>query len=164
MLAYLVEHGILHREGAQCRITSYNVCYTKLLRRIFDSLNYAENLYPAMEAVLEDGRAVCEAAICYTGNILDPKRNKYDLEYYIAMAKDLEKRGAHILAIKDMAGLLRPYAADVLFRALKSEVGIPIHYHTHDTSGINAASVLRAVDAGVDVVDGAIAGLSGSIV
>ncbi len=130
--------------------------------RIFDSLNYAENLYPAMEAVLEDGRAVCEAAICYTGNILDPKRHKYDLEYYIAMAKDLERRGAHILAIKDMAGLLRPYAADVLFRALKSEVGIPIHFHTHDTSGINAASVLRAVDAGVDVVDGAIAGLSGS--
>jgi pyruvate carboxylase len=130
--------------------------------RIFDSLNYAENLYPAMEAVLEDGRAVCEAAICYTGNILDPKRNKYDLQYYIAMAKDLEKRGAHVLAIKDMAGLLRPYAADVLFRALKTEVGIPIHYHTHDTSGINAASVLRAVDAGVDVVDGAIAGLSGS--
>ncbi|MEJ2427140.1 MAG: biotin/lipoyl-binding protein, partial [Candidatus Thiodiazotropha sp.] len=130
--------------------------------RIFDSLNYAENLFPAMEAVLEDGRAVCEAAICYTGNILDPKRNKYDLAYYIEMAKVLEKRGAHILAIKDMAGLLRPYAADVLFRALKSEIGIPIHYHTHDTSGINGATVLRAVDAGVDVVDGAIAGLSGS--
>ncbi|MET0029110.1 MAG: pyruvate carboxylase [Candidatus Thiodiazotropha sp.] len=130
--------------------------------RIFDSLNYAENLFPAMEAVLEDGRAVCEAAICYTGNILDPKRNKYDLQYYISMAKELEQRGAHILAIKDMAGLLRPYAADVLFRALKSEIGIPIHYHTHDTSGINAATVLRAVDAGVDVVDGAIAGLSGS--
>jgi len=130
--------------------------------RIFDSLNYAENLYPAMEAVLDDGRAICEAAICYTGNILDPKRDKYDLQYYIAMAKDLEAHGAHILAIKDMAGLLRPYAADKLFRALKDEIGIPVHFHTHDTSGINAASVLRAVDAGVDVVDGAIAGLSGA--
>ena len=130
--------------------------------RIFDSLNYIENLFPAMEAVLEDGRAVCEAAICYTGNLLDPKRHKYDLKYYIDMAKELEARGAHFLAIKDMAGILRPYAADVLFRALKAEVGIPIHFHTHDTSGINASSVLRAVDAGVDVVDGAISGLSGS--
>lgn len=129
--------------------------------RIFDSLNYIENLFPAMEAVLQDGRAVCEAAICYTGNILDPKRHKYDLKYYIDMAKELESRGAHFLAIKDMAGILRPYAADVLFRALKAEIGIPVHFHTHDTSGINAASVLRAVDAGVDVVDGAIAGLSG---
>jgi pyruvate carboxylase len=129
--------------------------------RIFDSLNYIENLFPAMEAVLEDGRAVCEAAICYTGNILDPKRHKYDLKYYIDMARELETRGAHFLAIKDMAGVLRPYAADALFRALKAEVGIPIHFHTHDTSGVNAASVLRAVDAGVDVVDGAISGLSG---
>ena len=130
--------------------------------RIFDSLNYVPNLVPAMEAVLEDGRAVCEAAICYTGNILDPRRHKYDLKYYIDMAKELERIGAHFLAIKDMAGLLRPYAADALFRALKAEVGIPIHFHTHDTSGIIAASVLRAVDAGVDVVDGAISGMSGS--
>jgi pyruvate carboxylase len=130
--------------------------------RIFDSLNYVPNLVPAMEAVLEDGRAVCEAAICYTGNILDPKRHKYDLKYYVDMARELERLGAHFLAIKDMAGLLRPYAADALFRALKAEVGIPIHFHTHDTSGINAASVLRAVDAGVDVVDGAISGMSGS--
>ena len=130
--------------------------------RIFDSLNYVPNLVPAMEAVLEDGRAVCEAAICYTGNILDPKRHKYDLEYYVDMAKELERIGAHFLAIKDMAGLLRPYAADVLFRVLKAEVGIPVHFHTHDTSGISAASVLRAVDAGVDVADGAISGLSGS--
>ncbi len=130
--------------------------------RIFDSLNYVPNLIPAMEAVLEDGRAVCEAAICYTGNILDPKRHKYDLAYYLEMAKELERAGAHFLAIKDMAGLLRPYAADVLFRALKAEIGIPIHFHTHDTSGLNAASVLRAVDAGVDVVDGAISGMSGS--
>jgi pyruvate carboxylase len=130
--------------------------------RIFDSLNYVPNLIPAMEAVLNDGRAVCEAAICYTGNILDPKRHKYDLSYYLEMAKELERAGAHFLAIKDMAGLLRPYAADVLFRALKAEVGIPIHFHTHDTSGLNAASVLRAADAGVDVADGAISGMSGS--
>ncbi len=130
--------------------------------RIFDSLNYVPNLIPAMEAVLEDGRAVCEGTICYTGNILDPGRHKYDLRYYVDMAKELEGLGAHFLAIKDMAGLLRPYAADVLFRALKAEIGIPIHFHTHDTSGINAASVLRAVDAGVDVVDGAISGMSGS--
>jgi len=130
--------------------------------RIFDSLNYVPNLVPAMEAVLEDGRAVCEAAICYTGNILDPKRHKYDLKYYVDMAKELERIGAHFLAIKDMAGLLRPYAADVLFRALKAEVSIPIHFHTHDTSGINAASILRAADAGVDVADGAIASMSGS--
>lgn len=130
--------------------------------RIFDSLNYVPNLVPAMEAVLEDGRAVCEGTICYTGNILDPKRHKYDLKYYVDMAKELENLGAHFLAIKDMAGLLRPYAADVLFRALKAEIGIPIHFHTHDTSGINASSVLRAVDAGADVVDGAISGMSGS--
>jgi pyruvate carboxylase len=130
--------------------------------RIFDSLNYVPNLLPAMEAVLNDGRAVCEAAICYTGNLLDPKRHKYDLAYYLDMAKELQRAGAHFLAIKDMAGLLRPYAADVLFRALKSEIGIPIHFHTHDTSGLNAASVLRAADAGVDVADGAISGMSGS--
>jgi pyruvate carboxylase len=130
--------------------------------RIFDSLNYVPNLVPAMEAVLDDGRAVCEAAICYTGNILDPRRHKYDLKYYVDMARELERLGAHFLAIKDMAGLLRPYAADVLFRALKAEVGIPVHFHTHDTSGINAASVLRAVDAGADVVDGAISGMSGA--
>jgi len=103
--------------------------------RIFDSLNYVPNLIPAMEAVLEDGRAVCEAAICYTGNILDPKRHKYDLAYYLEMAKELERAGAHFLAIKDMAGLLRPYAADVLFRALKAEIGIPIHFHTPTPPG-----------------------------
>ncbi len=130
--------------------------------RIFDSLNYVPNLLPAMEAVLNDGRAVCEATICYTGNLLDPKRDKYDLAYYIDMARELERAGAHFLAIKDMAGLLRPYAADRLFQALKAEIGIPIHFHTHDTSGLNAASVLRAADAGVDVADGAISGMSGS--
>ncbi len=129
--------------------------------RIFDSLNYTPNLKAAMEAVHKT-HAVCEAAICYTGNILDPKRTKYSLKYYVGMAKELERMGAHILAIKDMAGLCRPYAAHALVKALKSEIGIPIHFHTHDTSGVNAGSVLRASDAGADVVDLAIASMSGS--
>src|SRR5207237_59656 len=100
-------------------------------------------------------------AICYTGDILDPARPKYDLQYYLRMAKELERMGAHILAIKDMAGLCKPYAAKTLVEALREEVGIPIHFHTHDTSGINAASVLKASEAGVDVADGAIASMSG---
>ncbi len=114
-----------------------------------------------MEAVQET-HAICEAAICYTGDILDPKRTKYSLKYYVGLAKELEKMGAHFLAIKDMAGLCRPYAAQALVKALKEEIGIPVHFHTHDTSGINAGSVLRASDAGVDVVDLAIASMSGS--
>jgi len=105
---------------------------------------------------------ICEAALCYTGDILDPKRAKYSLKYYIALAKELEKMGAHFLAIKDMAGLCRPYAASALVKALKEAIGIPVHFHTHDTSGINAASILRAADAGCDVVDLAIASMSGS--
>ena len=103
--------------------------------RIFDSLNWLPNMRVAMEAVQETDR-LCEAAICYTGDILDPARQKYSLKYYVRMAKELEKMGAHILAIKDMAGLLRPYAAEVLVGALRNEVGIPIHFHTHDTSGL----------------------------
>jgi pyruvate carboxylase len=129
--------------------------------RVFDSLNYLPNLKVAMEAVNET-HAVCEAAICYTGNILDKSRDKYSLKYYVKLAKELEKMGAHILAIKDMAGLCRPAAAQVLVKALKEEIGIPIHFHTHDTSGISAASVLSAAEAGVDVVDLAIASMSGS--
>src|SRR5581483_9933265 len=129
--------------------------------RIFDSLNYAPNLQVAMEAVQET-HAVCEAAICYTGDILDPKRSKYSLKYYIKFAKELEKMGAHFLAIKDMAGLCRPYAAYQLVKALKEEIGIPIHFHTHDTSGVAAASVLEANDAQVDIVDLALASMSGS--
>lgn len=129
--------------------------------RIFDSLNYLPNLTVAMEAVQET-HAICEAALCYTGDILDPKRTKYSLKYYVKMAKELEKMGAHILAIKDMAGLCRPYAAHQLVKALKDEVGIPIHFHTHDTSGINAASILQACDAKVDIVDLALASMSGS--
>ncbi|MSR66762.1 MAG: pyruvate carboxylase [Pedosphaera sp.] len=129
--------------------------------RIFDSLNYLPNLTVAMDSVRET-HAVCEAAICYTGNILDRRNNKYPLEYYVKLAKELERMGAHMLAIKDMAGLCRPYAAQELVRVLKQEIGIPIHFHTHDTSGISAASMLKAADAGVDVVDCAMASMSGS--
>ena len=129
--------------------------------RVFDSLNYLPNLKVAMEAVNET-HAICEAAICYTGNILDPQRDKYSLKYYVKLAKELEKMGAHMLAIKDMAGLCKPAAASALVKALKSEIGIPIHFHTHDTSGISAASVLSAAEAGVDVADLAIASMSGS--
>ena len=129
--------------------------------RVFDSLNWLPNMKVAMEAVRKTNR-ICEAAVCYTGDILDPKRDKYPLEYYVRMAKELEKMGAHVLGIKDMAGLCRPYAAEKLVRALKDEVGIPIHFHTHDTSGVNAASILKASDAGVDVADAAVASMSGT--
>jgi len=129
--------------------------------RIFDSLNYLPNLEVAMNAV-QDTHAVCEAAICYSGDILNPDRTKYSLDYYIELATELEKMGAHVLAIKDMAGLCRPYAAYKLVEALRKETSLPIHFHTHDTSGLNAASVLRAADAGVDVADLALAAMSGS--
>ncbi|MEY5027259.1 MAG: hypothetical protein RLZZ244_2787 [Verrucomicrobiota bacterium] len=129
--------------------------------RVFDSLNDLSNMKAAMEAV-QKTHAICEGALCYTGDILDPARAKYSLKYYVQLAKELEKMGAHFLAIKDMAGLCRPYAAQALVKALREEVGMPIHFHTHDTSGINAASILRASDAGVDVVDLAIASMSGS--
>jgi pyruvate carboxylase len=128
--------------------------------RIFDSLNSIDNMRVAIDAVLESG-AVCEPAICYTGDILDKSRPKYSLKYYVAMAKQLEKLGAHFLAIKDMAGLCKPYAAFQLVRALREEIDIPIHFHTHDTSGLNAASVLKAADAGVDLADAAVASMSG---
>jgi len=129
--------------------------------RIFDSLNYLPNLRVAMDAV-QSTHAVCEAAICYTGDILDKRRDKYSLAYYVRLAKELERMGAHVLAIKDMAGLCRPYAAEKLVKTLREEIGLPIHFHTHDTSGIAAASVLRASDAGVNVVDLALASMSGS--
>ena len=116
--------------------------------RIFDSLNYTPNLRVAMEAV-QDTHAICEAAVCYTGDILDPKRTKYSLKYYVKLAKELERMGAHFLAIKDMAGVCRPYAAYQLVKALKEEIGLPIHFHTHDTSGINSGSILRAAVAGI---------------
>lgn len=129
--------------------------------RVFDSLNWLPNLKVSMDAIRKTG-GVCEAAICYTGDILDPKRDKYPLAYYIRMAKELERMGAHVLAIKDMAGLCKPYAAGKLVKALREEVGLPIHFHTHDTSGINASSILKAADAGVDAADGAIASMSGT--
>jgi pyruvate carboxylase len=129
--------------------------------RIFDSLNWLPNMKVAMEAVRRTDR-VCEAAICYTGDILDPRRDKYPLTYYVKMAKELEQMGAHVLAIKDMAGLVKPYAATKLIKALRDELSIPIHFHTHDTSGINAASILKAADAGVDAVDAAVSSMSGT--
>ncbi|MDR3518525.1 MAG: pyruvate carboxylase [Azospirillaceae bacterium] len=131
------------------------------LFRIFDCLNWVENMRVAIDAVRETGR-LCEAAICYTGDIDDPSRSKYDLNYYIGLARELERAGAHILGIKDMAGLVKPRAAKRLFTALKQEVGIPIHFHTHDTSGMSAASVLAAIDAGVDAVDAAMDAMSGT--
>jgi pyruvate carboxylase len=128
--------------------------------RIFDSLNSIDNMRVSIDAVLETG-AVCEPAICYTGDILDSKRPKYSLKYYLTMAKQLEKLGAHFLAIKDMAGLCKPYAAYELVKELRQEIGIPVHFHTHDTSGLNAASILKASEAGVDVADAAVASMSG---
>ncbi|MDP6726270.1 MAG: pyruvate carboxylase, partial [Candidatus Marinimicrobia bacterium] len=128
--------------------------------RVFDSLNWVENMRVAMDAVNESGK-ICEAAICYSGDLTNPKEDKYTLSYYVDMAKQLEKAGAHIIGIKDMAGLVKPDAARQLVSALKQEVGIPLHFHTHDTSGIAAASVLAAVDAGVDIVDAAFDVMSG---
>ncbi|QDX80232.1 pyruvate carboxylase [Denitratisoma sp. DHT3] len=128
--------------------------------RVFDSLNGVDNMRVAMDAVIETG-ALCEAAICYTSDIFDTARPKYDLKYYVDMARQLEKAGAHILGIKDMAGVCRPRAAATLVKALKEEIGLPIHFHTHDTSGGAVASVLAAIDAGVDAVDGAMDSMSG---
>jgi pyruvate carboxylase len=129
--------------------------------RVFDSLNDLSNMKVAVESVGRSG-AVCEGAVCYTGDILDPSRTKYALKYYVSLARELEKMGVHFLAIKDMAGLCRPFAARALVKALRSEVAMPVHFHTHDTSGVNAASILCAAEAGVDIADAAIAPLSGS--
>ncbi|MDH3666100.1 MAG: pyruvate carboxylase [Paracoccaceae bacterium] len=128
--------------------------------RIFDPLNWVENMRVCMDAVLESGK-ICEAAVCYTGDIHDPARAKYSLGYYVGLAKELEAAGAHVLCIKDMGGLVKPAAAKVLVEALKGEIAIPIHFHTHDTSGISAASVLAAAEAGVDAADAAMDAFSG---
>ena len=128
--------------------------------RIFDCLNWTENMRVAIDAVRATGK-IAEAAICYTGDILDPMRPKYDLKYYIDLARELEAAGAHILGIKDMAGLLKPEAARQLIRELKQEVDLPIHFHTHDTSGASAATVLAAVEEGVDAFDAAMDSMSG---
>ncbi|SDJ93630.1 pyruvate carboxylase [Aliiruegeria lutimaris] len=129
--------------------------------RVFDSLNWVENMRVAMDAVVENNK-VCEGTVCYTGDILNPDRAKYDLNYYVATAKDLKAAGAHILGLKDMAGLLKPAAARVLIKALKEEVGLPIHFHTHDTAGIACATILAASEAGVDAVDCAMDAFSGN--
>ncbi len=128
--------------------------------RVFDALNWTDNMRVAMDAVVESGM-LCEAAICYTGDFQNPKRQKYSLKYYVDLAKQLEKMGAHLLAIKDMAGLCKPAAARVLVKTLRQEIGIPIHFHTHDTAGIQAASILAAADEGLQIADGAFAPMSG---
>ena len=127
--------------------------------RIFDSLNWIPGMEVAMDEVCNQGK-ICQATICYTGDILDPARDKYSLKYYVNMAKELERRGAHMLAIKDMSGLLKPYAGKKLVSALKQEIGIPIQLHTHDTSGNQVATLLMAAEAGVDVVDCAISSMA----
>ncbi len=128
--------------------------------RVFDSLNWVENMRVAMDAVVSTGK-ICEGAICYTGDILDPDRSKYDLKYYVQMGKDLHDAGAHIIGLKDMAGLLKPAAASVLVKTLKEEIGLPVHFHTHDTSGTSAATIMAASAAGVDAVDAAMDAFSG---
>ncbi len=128
--------------------------------RVFDSLNWVENMRVAMDAVLDSGK-VLEGTVCYTGDLLDPARSKYDLKYYVARAQELKAAGSHILGLKDMAGLLKPAAAKILVKTLKQEVGLPVHFHTHDTSGAAAATILAACDAGVDAVDAAMDAFSG---
>src|SRR4029077_16713421 len=130
------------------------------LFRIFDALNGLPNLQLAIEAVRETGM-LCEAAICYTGDLLNPQRRKYTLTYYVNLAKELEKAGANLLAIKDMAGLCKPYAARTLIRALRQEGGQQIHSHTHDCPGGQIASLLNAAEGGVSIVDCAMAPFSG---
>ncbi len=129
--------------------------------RVFDSLNDLENVRFAVESILQSTRKVAEVCICYTGDVANPSRKKYDLDYYVDLAKRIEDMGAHILCIKDMAGLLRPRAAEMLVSRLKESLGIPIHLHTHDTSGNGVASTLEAIEAGVDIVDVALAPMAG---
>lgn len=129
--------------------------------RIFDSLNWMENVAPCIEMVRKNTGGLAEGSICYTGDILNPERSKYTLDYYLRLAKDMENAGAHILGIKDMSGLLKPYAAKELITALKETVNIPIHLHTHDTSSLQPATYLMAIEAGVDAIDCAIGALSG---
>jgi pyruvate carboxylase len=129
--------------------------------RIFDSLNWTKGMEVAIRAVRDAGKIV-EAAICYSGDILEPSRTKYTLNYYVDLARELEQMGAHILAIKDMAGLLKPEAAYRLIGTLKEQISIPIHLHTHDTSGNGIYTCARAVDAGVDILDAAVSSMAGS--
>ncbi len=129
--------------------------------RIFDSLNWMKSIAPCIEYVRKNTGGLAEGSLCYTGDILNPSKTKYDLKYYLQLAKNIENAGAHILGVKDMAGLLKPDAAYELITALKSEINIPVHLHTHDTSSIQSATYLKAVEAGVDVIDVALGGLSG---
>jgi len=128
--------------------------------RIFDSLNWLKGMEIAIDETLKSNK-IAEACICYTGDILDERKDKYSLQYYVHTAKEIEKMGAHILGIKDMSGLLKPYAAEKLIRALKEEISLPIHLHTHDTSGNGVATLLMAADAGVDIADTAFNSMSG---
>lgn len=128
--------------------------------RVFDSLNSLDNMYGTIQAVRENNK-LAEVALCYTGDILDPSRDKYDLKYYVNMAKELQNAGANIIAIKDMAGLLKPEAAYRLVSALKDAVDLPIHLHTHDGSGNAICTYNRAIDAGVDIVDVAYSAFAG---
>ena len=130
------------------------------LFRVFDSLNWVENMRVAIDAVRESGR-LCEAALCYSGNLSSPHERKYTLDYYRKLALELKAAGTHILGIKDMAGLCQPRAAYDLVKALKAETGLPVHFHTHDTSGIGAASVFAAIAAGAEAVDAAMDSMSG---
>src|SRR4029077_1411391 len=130
--------------------------------RIFDSLNWVENMRVAVEAVRENTNSLCEAAICYTGDILDPNRTKNTRKYYVKMAKELVSMGTHVLGIKDMAGLCKPYAAHALVKALREEIGVPIHFHTHDTTVVTSPSIPRAAAAGVDIADAALSAMSGT--
>ncbi|MDK7083623.1 pyruvate carboxylase [Pseudoglutamicibacter cumminsii] len=130
--------------------------------RIFDALNDIEQIAPAIAAVRKTGTAVAEAALCYTGNLLDPNEKLYTLEYYLELAQKMVDAGAHVLAIKDMAGLLRPAAATKLVTALRERFDLPVHLHTHDTAGGQLATLLAAAEAGVDVVDAAAASMAGT--
>lgn len=129
--------------------------------RIFDSLNWTRSMEVSIRAVRERTNSIAEACISYTGNILDPSKTKYNLQYYLDLARRLEDMGAHILCIKDMAGLLKPYAAELLIKELRKVIDLPVHLHTHDTAGVQTATYLKAIEAGVDVVDVAIASMSG---
>ena len=129
--------------------------------RVFDCLNWVDNMRVAMDAVNDSGK-ICEGAICYTGDVLDNNRSKYDLKYYVRILKELEAAGAHMISLKDMAGLLKPAGARVLFKALREETDLPLHFHTHDTSGLSAASALVAAECGVDIVDAAMDAFSGN--
>ncbi|MFM8557795.1 MAG: pyruvate carboxylase, partial [Betaproteobacteria bacterium] len=128
--------------------------------RVFDSLNWVENMRVAIDAVLESG-ALCEGSICYTADLFDRARFKYDLKYYLDIGRKLREAGVHVIGVKDMAGVCRPRAARELVHALREETGLPVHFHTHDTSGAGAASVLAAIEAGADAVDAAFDAMSG---